>query len=303
MTLTAKSKRMIAEIALLLCGIIWGSGFVVMKNTLDNLSVNYLLGIRFVLAALLMFAFMFRRMLRVNKQTVLGGIAAGAAIYSAFFFQTFGLTTTTAGNNAFLTAVYVLLVPLLQWALYKQRPGRNTLFAGIICLVGVGLIALNQFSIAIGDVWTLLGGILFAVHIVIVAHFTDRGVNALELTCIQFAVTGLIALAFAVPFETAPSAAVLFSNETLLALLYLVGLCTLFAMITQNVALRYAPASHASLLMGTEAPFGCLFGILLLGEPFTLRFFLGAAMIAGSIVISELGHFSKKAGNAQNASL
>ena len=295
MTLTKKKKRILAELSLLLCGIVWGGGFVVMKSSLDTLPVNYLLGMRFLLAGGGLLLLIPRRIVRAGKQTLACGAVAGIAIYIAFYFQTMGLATTTAGNNAFLTAVYVILVPVMQWMVHRRKPGMNVLVAGVLCLSGVGVIALNQFSMAIGDVWTLVGGVFFAAHIVIVAHFTGRGINALELTCVQLITTGAVALAVAAVMETPPAPAVLVSADTVLSLLFLAGVCTLYAMGAQNVSLRYTPASHASLLMGTEAPFGCLFGILLLNEPFTLRFFAGALLIALSIVISEVGHFGKRA--------
>lgn len=299
--LNNRKKIILAELALLLCGIVWGSGFVVMKTSLDLFSINWLLAIRFFLAALLLGIAVHKTIRRANRMTVLAGLCAGAASYIGFYTQTIGLNTTTAGNNAFLTAIYVVLVPFLLWLVYKKRPGFREFAAGILCLLGVGVIALNSsFSVAIGDMWTLCGGLFFAVHIVIVSHFTAKGVNALALSCFQFFFSSVFALIGALVAEPLPNPAMLFSTDAVLSMLYLICICTLYAMVAQNVGLRYARPSHASLLMSTEAPFGCLFGILLLGEPFTARFALGALLIAGSIIWSELGH-SKKAREPETA--
>lgn len=289
--LTETKKVRLAEGALLLCGIIWGSGFVVMKNSLDMLSVNWLLAIRFTLAALLLCGFLYKKLRCADKPMLLAGLLCGCIMYAAYFTQTIGLKGTTAGKNAFLTAVYVIFVPFINWALMKRKPGARVLLAGALCLAGVGIIALNAgFSINTGDAWTLLCGLLYAVHIVCVSMYTRRGMDVLLLTALQFAGTALCAGIAAVLFEPLPQATVLLAPDTLLSLLYLGLACSLIALLLQNIGLRYAPAAHASLLMSTEAPFGFLFGMVFLREPLTLRFLLGAALIAGSIVLSELSH-------------
>lgn len=290
-----RKQVLLAEAALLVCGIIWGSGFVVMKNSLDLLPINWLLALRFCLAAVLLSAILHKQIRSAGKKTILSGLLCGVVLYVAFFVQTYGLQYTTAGNNAFLTAIYVVLVPFLLWLVTKRRPAGRAFLAGVLCLAGVGIIALNaDFSMNIGDLWTLLSGLFYAIHIVCVSHFTQQGAQVMPMTAMQFTGTALCALAAALLFEPFPGRETLLSPDTLGALLYLGLACTLLALVLQNVGIRYAPAAHASLLMSTEAPFGFLFGILLLGEPFTPRFLLGALLIIGSILLSELGHSKKK---------
>lgn len=287
--LSETKKIRLAEGALLLCGVIWGSGFVVMKNSLDMLSINWLLAIRFTLAALLLCALLYKKLLSANKPMLLAGLLCGCIMYAAYFTQTIGLKGTTAGKNAFLTAVYVIFVPFINWAFIKRKPGARVLIAGALCLAGVGVIALNAgFSVNTGDAWTLLCGLLYAVHIVCVSMYTNKGMDVMLLTALQFAGTALCAGIAAVLFEPLPQAKVLFASDTLYSLLYLGLACTLLALLLQNIGLRYAPAAHASLLMSTEAPFGFLFGMVFLREPLSPRFLLGAALIAGSILLSEL---------------
>lgn len=291
MALTDRKKTLLSELALLVCGIVWGSAFAVLKNTLDYIPMNWLLTLRFFFAGLILMLVLRKRVFRANQKTLLGGIAAGACMYIAFLFQTIGLTMTTAGSNAFITAIYVVLVPFMQWAVNKKRPGARAVIAAVACFLGVGVIAMStDFSIRMGDVWTLMGGVFFAAHIVVVAQFTAKGADVIALTCFQMFTTAVCAAAVAAFSEPLPQPESLFATETVLSMLYLILFSTVFCMGAQNISLRYAPASHAALLMGTEAPFGFLFGILLLDEPFTLMFLLGAALIAGSIVYSELGN-------------
>ncbi|HWR23110.1 MAG TPA: DMT family transporter [Feifaniaceae bacterium] len=290
-----KKQALLAEAALLLAGLIWGSGFVVMKNSLDLLPVNWLLTLRFFIAAAVLCGILWKRVLHVDKRTLAAGAVCGVLLYAGYYVQTLGLNETTAGNNAFLTAIYVVLAPLFHWFISGKKPGSHVFAAAVLCLAGVGLIALQQGMRAnAGDLLTLLCGMLFAVHIVAVAHFTEKGVDVFLLTGLQFlfaAVSGAIMGAFLEPF---PAPETLFASETVSSLLYLGFGCTLLALLLENIGLKYAPVSSASLLMSTEAPFGFLFGILFLQEPFTIRFLFGALLIAGSIVLSELGHKLKR---------
>lgn len=287
MTLTDRRKSLLAQLALLLAGAIWGSGFVVMKNSLDALPVNYLLAFRFTIAAVGLSLVSFRLFRRVTGRTVLAGAVCGVLMFAAYSVQTYGLALTTAGKNAFLTAVYVIIVPFLYWALFRRKPTRSNLVAAGLCLLGVGLVALTaDFSVNLGDALTLLCGLLYAAHIVAVSIFTEQGEDVMALTLMQFLFSALSAWPVAALVEDFPAAA-LGETAVLSSLLYLGLVCTLAALTLQNVGLKYAPPAHASLLMSTEAPFGCLFGILLLGEPFTLRFGLGFSLIAVAIFISE----------------
>lgn len=299
--ISQQKKIRLAEGSLLLCGIIWGSGFIVMKNSLDMLSINWLLAFRFTLAALLLCAVLYKKLRHANTHTLLAGLACGGIMYAAYYVQTLGLQTTTVGNNAFLTAAYVVLVPFINWMVSKRKPGAASVLAGALCLIGVGVIALTAtLTVNIGDLWTLLCGLLYALHIVCVSVFTSQGVDVMLLTALQFAGSAICAGFAAALFEPAPQAAILLAPGMLFSLLYLGLACTLLALLLQNIGLRYAPPAHASLLMSTEAVFGFLFGIIFLHEPFTLRFLLGATLIACSIVLSEL---SKKPASEETAAV
>lgn len=289
MQISQKKKVILAELALLMAGAIWGSGFVVMKNSLDALPVNYLLAFRFTIAAVGLSLFLFRRFGQMNKTTLIRGFICGAVMFAAYSVQTYGLAHTTSGKNAFLTAVYVVIVPFLYWLFFRKKPTRSNVIAAVVCLLGIGLVALDaDFSVNIGDILTLICGVLYAVHIVCVSIFTEKGEDVMTLTLVQFISSALCAWVVAGLFEPFPGH-VFGQTDSMFSLFYLGLVCTLTALTLQNLGIKYAPPSHAALLMGTEAPFGCLFGILLLSEPFTLRFGVGFLLIMGAIVLSELG--------------
>lgn len=284
-----KKNRLLSEAGLLLCGLIWGSGFVVMKNSLDALPMHWLLAIRFILAAVPLILIFFKKIKSASVYTIKGGIFCGIVIYLGYATQTYGLQYTTAGNNAFLTAVYVVLVPFVYWVSANKKPSMRTIAAGVICLIGVGVIALDsELKVDIGSMWTLICGVLYAIHIVMVSVYTARGADIMALTAIQFVSTSICATLAALFLEDFPGIALILRTDVMMSLLFLAVFCSIASLLIENVALKYAPPSTASLLMSTEAVFGCLFGVIFLSEPITLRFIVGALIITGAILLSEL---------------
>ncbi len=284
--LSLKKKRILAEIGCLLCGMVWGGSFVVVKSVSEAVTPNWVLGLRFIVPAAVLALYLGKR-LKVSKNVFLVAAFSGVLQYLGFLTQVIGLTTTTAGNSAFISALYVVLVPFCLWAYTKKRPKWTVLAAGSISVLGVGLLVLQPgVSVNVGDLWTIAAAILFAVNLALIAVCVSGGMDALAFTCIQFLFTALPALAIGALFEPFPAAEALFSADILWGFFYLIVLSTIFAQVVQNVALVYADPSHASLIFGTEAVFGALCGAIFLGEAITPRFLAGAALVAAAVVLS-----------------
>ncbi len=279
-----KRKMRMAEGMLLLTAMIWGSGFVVMKTALDDMPIHFLLGMRFIIAAACMLVFVSKRLIRQTRADIIRGCVLGLVMYAAYATQTYGLMYTTAGQNAFLTSIYVVMVPLIVYACGRTRPPAMQMGAAVLCLIGISLLTLSGgFHMGIGNALSLLCGVLFAVHIVLVDRFTPK-TDTLVLTSMQFVVCGILGLGSSMLFETAPTG---LHNGAIVSIAYLAIVCTLVALTMQNIGIRYADASHASLIMGMEALFGAAFGSIFLREVITLRIFLGSALILCSIVLSK----------------
>ncbi len=288
MKFITKHRVLFCDIALLLCGALWGSGFTVMKNSLDSMPVNFLLAFRFTIAGILLALILIRQFKGITRKTILRGLCCGFLLYCAYSVQTYGLALTTSGKNAFLTAIYVIIVPFLYWLVYKRKPTKFHIIAAALFIVGVGVVALSSdLSVNMGDMLTLLCGVLYAAHIVAVSIFSDQGENVMLLTAMQFIFAAMFAFIVGFIFEPFPTDA-LATSEAQFSIAYLGIACTLLALTLQNIGLKYAPPAHASLLMSTEAPFGVLFGILFLGEALTLRFIVGVVFISVAIFISEM---------------
>ena len=280
-------RQWLADGILVLTAFIWGTGFVVMKNTLDSIPPSAIIAIRYAIAALLA-GVLFRRHLRgLTRGDVARGALVGALLAGAYIVQTVGLKYTTAGKNAFLTTVYVLLVPFGCYAIFRQRLRSANFIAAGMMLLGIGLLSLDGESggLNIGDLLTLICGALFAGHIIAVER-CQRHTDAYALIVLQFGFCAVYALAYALLFER--GMALDFNAGSVGGLLYLAIFSTTIAMSLQNIGQSMAPASHASILLSLESVFGVVFSCLLLGERVTPRMLLGFAVIFAALLVSEL---------------
>lgn len=280
-----KNKQLLGSVMLLSAALIWGTSFFVMKTTLDAVPVCGLLGVRFT-AGFALLSVIFAKKWRLLTRKVLGhGLLCGALLGSAYIVQTFGLTGTTPGKNAFLTAVYCVLTPFVGWLIFRKRPHARNWFAAFLCLGGIGLVSLDgDLSVSTGDALTLFSGVLYALHIVAVNHY-GRQDDAVLLTTLQFGVTSAAAWALSASTESWPAA---IPGEAWGALIYLAVMCTTVAMLLQNVGETLTTASSAAILLSLESVFGVLFSVLFAGETVTGRMLIGFAVIFAAILVSEL---------------
>ena len=284
-------ERALARLAtplIILATIIWGSSFVVMKSSVDVLPTFWLLAIRFTASAIVLALVFWKRWKIADKQYFIGGGIMGFFLFLAYSFQTFGLEGTTPGKNAFLTAVYCVIVPFLYWAVARQRPDRYNIAAAVLCIAGIGLVSVtgdNAAAVSVGDGLTLVGGFFFAGHIVAVSRFS-QGRDIFLLTAIQFASfalfswLGVLATRPALPVES-------LDGGLLLSLAYLVIFASCGALLFQNIGQKYTAPATAAVLLSLEAPFGVLFSVLFADERPTPLMALGFALIFVAVVCSE----------------
>lgn len=269
---------------IVLATLIWGSTFVIMKNTLDSVPTFYLLAFRFTVATLILGLVFWKKWRLLDRRYLKGGVVMGTFLFAAYSVQTFGLMGTTPGKNAFLTAVYCVIVPFLYWLITKRAPDKFNVAAALLCITGVGLVSLNaDLSITWGDILTLIGGVIYACHILAVAK-SSQGKDVFLLTTVQFAVTAAWSWAFALIFEQFPTAV---SGGALGGLLYLAIAATAGALLFQNVGQKYTPPATAAVLLALEAPFGVAFSIFSGSEVLTGPMVLGFLFIFVSIICSE----------------
>lgn len=154
------------ELLLAITALMWGSGFVGMAVGLKYWTVFQLMGLRFTLATVLLCLIFHKKLRLINKTVLWKGAVLGAILFAAFAVQTYGLLYTTPAKNAFLTAINVLIVPVLAYLIYKRRFDRYEVIAAVLALAGIGFLSLtSSFTMNIGDMLSILCAVLFAFDI------------------------------------------------------------------------------------------------------------------------------------------
>ena len=278
--------RRLAKPMLFAAAFIWGSSFFIMKDALDALPVQYLLAIRFTVGAVLLGLLCWKKWRTFTRDYLWRGAVIGGFLYLAYSIQTYGLTMTTPSKNAFLTAVYCVLVPFLYWAFARVRPDRYNVLAAVLCVAGVGLVSLTgDLTVEPGDGLTLVCAVFYAAHIVAVAKVSPEK-DIYLLTVFQFAFAGLYAWVGGALTETFPAQA-LARPEVLLPLAYLAVMATTAALLFQNVGQVWSDPASASVILSLESVFGVLCSVLFAGDQVNGRMLLGFGLIFVAVVCSE----------------
>lgn len=280
-------REILADGLLLLTALIWGCAFSVVKNALDSFPPGAIIAMRYLIAAAITGALFHKRLRGLTRGDVARGALVGLALFGAYIVQTIGLQYTTAGKNAFLTTIYVLLVPFGCALLFHQKLQKGNLIAAALMLVGIGLLSLDGQAggLNVGDLLTLACGFLFAAHIIAVEQCQKKK-NTYALIVLQFAFCGLYAAVYSLIFERGMP--MTFSLGSVGGLLYIAVFSTTIGMSLQNIGQSMAPASHAVILLSLESVFGVLFSCLLLGEKVTPQMGVGFAVIFAALLFSEL---------------
>jgi drug/metabolite transporter (DMT)-like permease len=275
-------KRSWAELLLILATFVWGATFVIVKGALTDASPLVFVAVRFTAAGILLLALLARG--RVNARSLAPGLLLGIFLFGGYIFQTLGLTSTTPSKSAFITGFSVILVPLIATLTGTAvRPagvaGAALGLAGLYMLVlPSGVLTVNR-----GDVYTLIGSLSFAVHIVLVGVYTRRHPFR-QLVPVQILAVGLLALVI-LPFDRGR-----FVNWTPrlgLAVAITAVLATAFAFSVQNWAQQYTPAAHTALIFALEPVFAALTSRVVLGERLGGKMIVGGVLVLAGMLVSE----------------
>ena len=273
-----------AKVALFGASLIWGSSFLVVKNSVDTITPHVLLLIRFSVGGLLLCLIFFHRLRELNCDYFIKGSLLGLLLFLGYSLQTIGITDTTPGKNAFLSAIYCVLVPFIYWAVDRKKPDSYNFLAALVGITGIGFVSLNgDLKIRMGDAFTLAGGIFYAAHMVALAKLS-RDKDPVLLTIMQFGYGSIFSLIIALLFEEAPAK---LTTDTILGLAFLAVFATAGAILLQNIGQKYTSPTSASIILSLESVFGVLFSVLFYHEEITLRIFIGFVLIFVAVIISE----------------
>ena len=302
--------RLRSDLLLLLAAFIWGFAFVAQRTGVEHIGSMAFTSIRFFIGGLVLLPIIVagerkrrpagerkrrpagnagrRRPLLSERPRLsrrhLAGILVGVALFAGATLQQLGVARTTAGKGGFITSLYVVIVPLLGLALGRRAPAAT--WAGAL-LAAVGLYFLTMqgaFRMGLGDFLVLLGAFVWAVHMLLLGHFSP-GHDPIKLAFTQFMVCAALSGLAALVLETTTLAGL---RAAAPAILY-TGVCSVGIGYTlQVVGQRHAPPADAAILMSMESVFAVLGGWLLLGEQLTARALLGCALMLAGILVSQL---------------
>lgn len=288
--MTTKQKKWLSDLALLFVAFAWGGGFLAVKDALNAVPPMYLMAYRFVLAALVVYVSLFKWIGKISREEFFKGSLIGGILFIAFALQTLGLQYTTVSKQGFLTAVYVVFVPLIYWALYRKMPKIKVFLGSFLAIMGIGLIALEgivkegSFMLNKGDLLTLACAFFFALHIIAIEYFAKE-MHVFKIAFMQIAVAAVLFVGAALVFETAPTN---LDFRSIAAIVYLAVVSTFACFTVQTVAQKYTASSHVSIIMSLESVFAALLGVMVLGESFTKWMVLGCGLIFAAILTIEL---------------
>lgn len=230
-------KQWIADGLLLAAAIIWGSAFAVVKNTLDSVPPSMMIALRFGIAALISGVILRKHLRGLTRGQVLMGLLVGVLTGLAYIVQTIGLQDTTAGKNAFLTTIYVLLVPFGSAVLFHEKLGARRYVAAVLMLLGIGILSLDGESGGLnrGDVLTLVCGVLYAAQIISVGRCNER-MDTYALIVLEFAFAALTGLCWSLATERGMP--IQWNMQSIGGILYVAVFSTMLASSCQNAEAR-----------------------------------------------------------------
>lgn len=284
-------NRNLARIILTTAGLIWGFGFIANKYILDH-GWNYsqLLFVRFFVATVSIFLIFNRRIYKTDKETIKSGLFLGIFLFLGYFFQTWGLAHTTPSNNALITAAYIFMMPILIFFIDKRRVGNQTIFAGILVMLGISLISVDfkELTVASGDVLTFIGAFFYAFHIFFLGKKAKQK-DPYVLMAFQLLIFTVFSTIMMV-FSGGLPKNVFSSRESQIVIGVAIGigfLGSFIGFVLQSVGQKHTHEAEAAILISTESLFGPLFGILVYNDPFNLIIFLGILFVFIGIILSE----------------
>ena len=289
-------KHLRGSILLLTAAVIWGTAFVAQSEGMNYVGPFTYNAVRTLLSGIVMIPVILgmqhheRRtgteQVEVSrKATVQGGLFCGLALFAASSLQQIGMTETTAGKAGFVTAIYVVLVPIFSVLMHRKLP-RKIWICIAAAMTGFYFICIREgFSVSYGDLMTLGSAFFFAMHILCVDHFCRKNADGKTLVCIQFLTAGLLMAISMIIFEHPVLTNILAAKD---AILYAGIMSCGVAYTFQFSGQRETPPTLATLLMSLEAVFAAISGCFFLNEQLSARELFGCMLVLGAVIAAQL---------------
>lgn len=296
-------KKRISNILFLLATAIWGFAFVAQKEAAE-ISAFTVGAMRSVFAAIFLLAMIpimdkfrakndcndsKRKAFSFSKNELIGGSILGCILVTASALQQIGIEDSDAGKTAFITALYVVFVPIFS-VFFGKKPHLNAILSVIFAIIGFYFLCLGpKISLQLSDLLVLICAVVFAFHIITVDHFSPK-CDGIRLSFIQFSVAFILNTIIALIFESPIDFVAI--KVDILPLLYLGLLSSGVAYTLQILAQKDADPTVSSVFLSLESVFGVIGATLILGERMTLREYVGCTVVFLAILISQIDIFA-----------
>jgi drug/metabolite transporter (DMT)-like permease len=280
-------SRFAASLLVLLAASIWGTGFYFQKTAMDHLGPLQFLGFRGLLASMALAPFAWIEA-RKNKTPLRAAmplaLAGGLVFFTAGVLQQNGLFTATVTNTGFLTALYVVITPLLLWALMGQKPSAKLWLAVLLASCGIWALGGGSTSaFSTGDMLIALSAIFWSLYMVITSKAASHA-KPMQITFLVFVILAVLGWGSALALEDINWAS---SQAAAPSILYVGLLASAVCYAIIAMAVRYIPATHASILLSTETLFSAAAGHVMLGERLGSIGWVGAALLLLAVVLVQ----------------
>ena len=296
-----KNSKLKGNFILLLTSLIWGTSFIAQSKGVEEISPIAFTGIRtmlgsFVLIPVIMFLDGKKKkkgiaVQRIDKTHILGGIICGLFLCIASTLQTWGMVYTSPGKSGFITALYMVIIPIIGLFTGK-KPRPVILLSVVVAVCGLYLMCIDsELSINKGDVITLICAFFFAGHILAIDYFSPK-VDGVKLSCLQFFVCGLINIIFMFAANQADGKAII---SCIKPICYSGIMSCGIAYTLQIIGQKYTDPTSASILMSLESVFATLSTVVLIalgwqitGGGLNLKEIIGCILMFVAIILVQL---------------
>ncbi|MBB3808960.1 DMT family transporter [Pseudochelatococcus contaminans] len=273
------------EVVLIIITVFWGATFLIVQNALTVTGPFFLVGLRFAAAALLLALVSWRSMAAgVTRLEWRAGCLIGIVLMLGYSLQTVGLQTIPSSQSAFITALYVPCVPLLQLLVLRVMPRRMAWLGIVLAFLGLMLLAGPEglsIRFEVGELWTVASAVAIAGEIILISFFAGR-TSARRVTVIQLGVASVLSFAAMIPAgEAIPP-----FSWLLVATVVGLGVASAAIQFAMNWAQRTVSPTRATLIYAGEPVWGGIFGRLA-GERLGPLALLGGALIVAGVLVSE----------------
>ena len=276
-------KQILALAALVAVTAIWGSTFIVVQNAVSQMPVMDFLGIRFTIAAIVLFLLRPSCLRGMTRQGFIRSATIGLALCLGFITQTYGLQHTEAAVSGFITGMFVVITPLISWLLLKRNINLGIWLAVALATIGLGILSLKGWSFGIGEFLTFLCAVFFALHIVSLGEWAVK-YNTYGVAFIQIGVVAVISLIAAIPDGiTLPP-----SNSAWGAVILTAVFASAIGFLVQTWAQTLISPTRTAVTLTMEPVFACIFAILIGGNQLTISIVIGALFVLSAMLITSL---------------